>query len=77
MTISVEEAAKRLPELLQNLGEGPITLTQDDVAVATIISGEMISVPPRQVRLGTMKGTVLYMAPDFDAPLDCFREYMP
>jgi acyl-CoA thioesterase FadM len=26
--------------------------------------------------LGTLKGTVLYMAPDFDAPLDEFREYM-
>jgi hypothetical protein len=27
-------------------------------------------------RLGTMRSTVLYMAPDFDAPLDDFREYM-
>ena len=25
---------------------------------------------------GTIKGTVLYMAPDFDAPLDDFKEYM-
>jgi len=23
-----------------------------------------------------LKGTVLYMAPDFDAPLDEFKEYM-
>jgi acyl-CoA thioesterase FadM len=30
--------------------------------------------PRRQ--LGTLKGSVLYMAPDFDAPLDEFREYM-
>ncbi len=29
---------------------------------------------PRQ--LGTMRGTVLYMAPDFDAPLEDFKEYM-
>ena len=27
-------------------------------------------------KLGTMCGTVLYMAPDFDAPLDDFKEYM-
>ena len=27
-------------------------------------------------RAGTLKGTVKYMAPDFDAPLDDFREYM-
>ena len=29
---------------------------------------------PRQA--GTLKGTVKYMAPDFDAPLDDFKEYM-
>ena len=27
-------------------------------------------------RAGTLKGTVKYMAPDFNAPLDDFREYM-
>jgi hypothetical protein len=27
-------------------------------------------------QLGTMKGSVLFMAPDFDAPLDDFKEYM-
>jgi hypothetical protein len=33
--------------------------------------------PPRASRrAGTLKGTVKYMAPDFDAPLDDFREYM-
>ena len=30
--------------------------------------------PIRQA--GTLKGTVKYMAADFDAPLDDFREYM-
>lgn len=25
---------------------------------------------------GLMKGTIIYMSPDFDAPLDDFREYM-
>jgi hypothetical protein len=27
-------------------------------------------------RPGTLKGTVKYMAPDFDAPLEDFREYV-
>ena len=27
-------------------------------------------------RPGTLKGTVKYMAPDFDAPLEDFRDYM-
>ena len=34
----------------------------------------MLKTPMR--RAGTLKGTVKYMAPDFDAPLDDFREYM-
>lgn len=33
--------------------------------------------PRKTRRLGTLKGTVTYMAPDFDAPLDEFKDYMP
>jgi Protein of unknown function (DUF2281) len=35
--------------------------------------------PPQQPtsrRAGTLKGTVKYMAADFDAPIDDFKEYM-
>jgi hypothetical protein len=32
--------------------------------------------PHASRRAGTLRGTVKYMAPDFDAPLDDFREYM-
>ena len=28
-----------------------------------------------RARFGSGKGTVLYVAPDFDAPLDCFKDY--
>ncbi len=27
-------------------------------------------------RIGTLKGTLLYMAPDFDEPLEDFQDYM-
>ena len=27
-------------------------------------------------QLGTLRGTVQYIAPDFDAPLEDFKEYM-
>ncbi len=30
-----------------------------------------------QRKLGSMPGSVLFMAPDFDAPLDDFQDYMP
>lgn len=39
--------------------------------------GEELSAHKTPVRrAGTLKGTVKYMAPDFDAPLDDFKEYM-
>jgi len=33
--------------------------------------------PQKPRRPGTLQGTVTYMAPDFDAPLDEFQDYMP
>ena len=33
--------------------------------------------PPQQrPRFGALKGSLLYMAPDFDAPLEDFKDYM-
>ena len=32
---------------------------------------------PKERKLGTMPGLIKYMAPDFDEPLEDFREYMP
>ena len=35
------------------------------------------AIGPKNARKpGTLQGTVLYMAPDFDAPLDDFKDYM-
>ena len=30
-----------------------------------------------QRKLGSMQGAVLFIAPDFDAPLDDFQDYIP
>ena len=50
-------------------------ITENDQAVARLVPTPPI--PKKANRqLGTMKGTVLYMAPDFDAPLEDFTEYM-
>ncbi len=72
--VTIEEAQSTLPELIRRLSPGEeVLITEDDHPVARLVA----TVPPQPVRkLGTMKGTVLYMAPDFDAPLDDFREYM-
>jgi len=74
-SVSVQEAQAKLPELIHALapGEG-LVITENDQPVARLIHAAGRKRPPR--RLGTLRGTVLYMAPDFDAPLDDFREYM-
>jgi antitoxin (DNA-binding transcriptional repressor) of toxin-antitoxin stability system len=49
-----------------------VILTENQQPVAKLIAAR----PSPERRLGTLKGTVLYMAPDFDAPLEDFKEYM-
>ena len=74
-TITLEEAQARLVELIEQLHPGEeIVITRDAKPVARLVAAREPEKPRRQ--LGTMKGSVLYMAPDFDAPLDDFKEYM-
>ena len=73
--VTVEEAQARLPQLIEQLHPGEeIIITRDQKPVARLV-GEGTA-PPRPRQLGTLRGTVLYMAPDFDAPLDDFKDYM-
>jgi antitoxin (DNA-binding transcriptional repressor) of toxin-antitoxin stability system len=74
-TVTLEEAQARLPKLIEQLHPGEeIIITRDQKPVARLV-GETKPEGPRR-HLGTLKGTVLYMAPDFDAPLEDFKEYM-
>lgn len=72
-TVTLDEAKARLEQLIEGLRAGDVlVITRDQKPIARL-SG----IPaPRERRLGTMKGAVLSMAPDFDAPLDDFRESM-
>jgi prevent-host-death family protein len=75
-TVTLEDAQARLGELIARLRPGEdITITRDEKPVARLVAQPPPAAEPR--RPGTLKGTVLYMAPDFDAPLDEFKEYMP
>ena len=74
-TVSIQEAQAKLLELIHQLSPGEeVLITENDQLVARLVptTGPI----PRRT-LGTMRGTVLYMAPDFDAPLEEFKEYMP
>jgi antitoxin (DNA-binding transcriptional repressor) of toxin-antitoxin stability system len=73
--ITVEEAQSRLKELIDNLAAGQeIIITVNQQRVAKLV-GERSDRPFRPAP-GLGKGTILYMAPDFDEPLDEFSEYM-
>ncbi len=74
-TISVEEAQAKLKELIHQLAPGDeVVIIEDQQPVAKLVPA---SAPPRKTRQpGTLRGTVLYMAPDFNAPLEDFKEYM-
>lgn len=72
-TVSLAEAQAKLPDLIHGLMPGDeVVITEEQRAVARIVPAAAAG--DRQ--LGTLKGTVLYMAPDFDAPLEDFKDYM-
>ena len=74
-TVTIEEDQASLPDLVHRLSpDEEVVITENDQPVARLVK----SSPPLSTKrsLGTMKGSVLYLAPDFDAPLDDFREYM-
>ena len=71
--ITLEEAQAQLAELIAQLVPGEevvITDKKQPVARLLPIKGQT------QRKLGTMQGSIRYIAPDFDEPLDDFKEYM-
>jgi len=71
--VSIKEAKAKLSELIHKLKPGDeVIITDKNVPVARLLSAATL---PAQRKLGSLRGTVTYMAPDFDAPLDEFKEY--
>jgi antitoxin (DNA-binding transcriptional repressor) of toxin-antitoxin stability system len=77
-SVSIQEAQARLADLIHRLTPGDeLVIIENEQPVARLLastSSETSSDTPR--RLGSLRGTVRYMAPDFDAPLEDFQEYM-
>jgi prevent-host-death family protein len=72
--VTLEEAGARLAELIESAKHGEeILILRDNIAVARLVPVK----PERKPREpGSAKGLILYMADDFDAPLDEFADYM-
>jgi antitoxin (DNA-binding transcriptional repressor) of toxin-antitoxin stability system len=74
-TISIHEAQSNLSELIHRQApDDEIIITEDDRPVARPTAASRPTTPPRPP--GFLRGSVLYMAPDFDAPPDDFKDYM-
>jgi antitoxin (DNA-binding transcriptional repressor) of toxin-antitoxin stability system len=73
-TANIEEAQAHLPQLIASLNPGePLIITRDGNPVATLTR-----LPSRQwpCKAGSAKEMPHWMAPDFDAPIGDFRDYM-
>ncbi len=73
-TVAIEKAQATLPDLLRQVAGGEeFTITQNGEPKA-----KLSAVPSRkrpQARAGSLPGKI-WMSPDFDAPLEDFKDYV-
>jgi antitoxin (DNA-binding transcriptional repressor) of toxin-antitoxin stability system len=73
-SIPVEQAEGHLAEIIETLVPGEqILLTKGNRPVATLRA----TWPNRQPHFGTLRGSIVAIAPDFDAILEEFEDYLP
>lgn len=76
LTLPIEEAQARLPDLIHRLSPGEeVVITENDQPVARLVPTGLPAEARRVAKFGTLKGTVLSME-HFDDPLEEFEEYM-
>lgn len=72
--ITVEEAQARLKDVIRELAPGEeVVITDNQQPVAKLV-GEHPARPPRPAP-GAGKGSILFMAPDFDEPMEEFKDH--
>lgn len=70
-TLTISEAQSQLSDIIHRLAPGEeVVITENNRPVAKIVAAAAVP------KLGTQKGSVLFMAPDFNAPLEDFKESM-
>ncbi len=73
-TVLLEDADSQLAQLVQQVHSGEeVIIVRDSTPIAQIVP-----LPPGQPisHFGNAKDILIYMADDFDAPLEDFKEYM-
>lgn len=73
-TVTIEDAKAHLAEIIGGLRPGEeIVLTDGGEPQAKLVRTERTSWP---CKAGSYRKAEFWMAPDFDAPLDEFKDYM-
>ncbi len=73
-SITLQEAQFKLAELIQQLAPGEEFLITDDGQPIAQVKKAMQAAEPSKA--GCYQKPEFWMAPDFDAPLEDFKEYM-
>jgi antitoxin (DNA-binding transcriptional repressor) of toxin-antitoxin stability system len=74
MTVNIDDAKAHLPELISGLNPGEqLVIVKAGDPLATLTRTRLNRWP---CTAGSARDTQHWMAPDFDAPLDEFRQYM-
>ena len=73
-SMSLAEAGTQLKWLVEAARKGEeVVITEDELPVARLIP---VAQERARLKRGSAKGIITYIAHDFDAPLDDFKEYM-
>ena len=73
--LTLDQVQANLKQLIDDLAPGQeIVIIENEQPVARLVGDRAVRQPRPAPGLG--KGSVLYMSPDFDEPLDDFREYV-
>jgi prevent-host-death family protein len=72
---NLSDAKAKLSEVIKHVLAGEeVTITKMGKPIAKIT--RLTAEPKAPIKLGQTKGFFTYVAPDFDAPLEDFAEYM-
>jgi antitoxin (DNA-binding transcriptional repressor) of toxin-antitoxin stability system len=73
-SVNIDDAQAHLRQIITGLNPGePLVITQNGEPVATLARSRLQRWP---CKAGSAKSSDFWMAPDFDAPLEDFKEYM-
>ena len=72
--VTLEQAQAKLPQIIEQMNPGDeVVITKDGQPCAQVKKTERTTWP---CKAGSYRKAQFWMAPDFDAPLDEFKEYM-